>query len=94
MADVKAQAGVAEGSAGASDGSLPEAAPLTVENVAEGHHPDDKGWNPARGMAFTGDHPEGGDYQPVPPPPAEDQHAAGLQPQAAEDEAAAAAGEG
>jgi hypothetical protein len=43
-------------------------------------------------VTYTTDHPIGGDYEPVPPLPAEEQHAKGHQPQAALDEEAAGDG--
>jgi hypothetical protein len=49
---------------------------------------------PAQGVSFTSPHPEGGGYDPVPPMPAEDQHAQGLQPLAADHEQAARAAAG
>jgi len=80
----KAQAGAAGAAAGAATG---DSAPgeFATKLVKSKHE--------AQGVSFTSDHPIGGDYPPVPPMPAEEQHAAGYQPLAAEHEAAARAAE-
>lgn len=78
MAETRAHAGVAAGRGGVG----PD--PLNRKYV--------RPTNPARGVTYTTDHPIGGDYEPVPPLPAEEQHAKGHQPQAALDEEAAGDG--
>lgn len=64
--DVQAQAGVAAVAAVAPEGPLVYATELD-ESVPREY-----------GVRFTGEYEPGGDYAPMPPPPAEVQHQMGL----------------